>query len=55
MFLCEKCHSTKCEFGVLEIFNMSRGPCEGCGKTATCYDCHGKQPIRQPQTSKGVR
>lgn len=36
MFLCDKCHDPK---NHMPFFN-SIGPCEGCGKTAVCIDCH---------------
>ncbi len=42
MFLCPECHR-KYECGDKEFFpkqGISYGPCENCGKTALCIDCH---------------
>jgi hypothetical protein len=36
MFLCENCHNVNNHIAMFE----SRGPCEGCGKTANCIDCY---------------
>lgn len=44
MFLCDNCHNPDCM-----DFEFSRGPCEGCGKIATCSDCHSPQPFRKKQ------
>jgi hypothetical protein len=38
MFLCDPCH--KAAFGEGDHLSQSRGPCEACGKTASCSDCH---------------
>lgn len=42
MFLCDDCHKS---FGEGHL-SRSHGPCEGCGKTADCSDCHC--PPRKP-------
>ena len=48
MFLCEQCHPKKCEYAWLDgAFGRSFGPCEGCGVTEACRDCHGKLPIEK--------
>jgi hypothetical protein len=36
MFLCDTCHDPQ---NHLPYFR-SQGKCEGCGRTASCIDCH---------------
>jgi hypothetical protein len=48
MFLCDDCHKNSgCNYGFLEQFSI--GACEGCGKIAECFDCHGYN-LRQNHT-----
>lgn len=45
MFMCNNC-CTNFHFG------GSYGPCEGCGKTANCDDCHCEQPRPIPKAKR---
>lgn len=40
MFICDKCHGDDGH-----LFK-SYGPCEVCGKTAECSDCHCPKPVK---------
>ena len=40
MFICEACHNKE----NISHFSQSLGPCEGCHKTAICYNCKCKDP-----------
>ncbi len=42
MFVCDPCHKRKYGTKLNETFHSgSFGPCEVCGLTGTCADCHG--------------
>lgn len=41
MFLCRDCHAPNCTNGLIEAMVPSRGPCENCGTSGGCFDCHG--------------
>jgi hypothetical protein len=54
MFLCDRCHK-----GCKRCFGLffSRGTCEGCGRMATCEDCHNNAhdiPASKPSPKKGA-
>jgi hypothetical protein len=58
MFVCNDCHDERCPMEFIETFNRSYGKCEGCGKGAACYDCHGYKslpPKPLPQTVVHLR
>ena len=38
MFVCDQCHEK--HYGETLHFSGSYGPCEVCGKTRSCSDCH---------------
>lgn len=49
MFLCDSCHDPKCPMEFAEDMMRSGGRCEGCGKYAACYDCHGYKLASKPK------
>lgn len=53
MFLCDKCHDATMHF---DPFG-SKGPCEGCGRTARCLDCKYRdcKPPKKPVAPKDKR
>lgn len=40
MFICLDCHDKDCWCLDLEQMIPSYGPCECCGQTKQCMDCH---------------
>jgi hypothetical protein len=43
MFLCDLCH--RCGHSITCFAYGSQGPCECCGWTADCADCHCACPV----------
>ena len=57
MFICKNCHDKNKSSCVGLHGPKSRGPCERCGRTNVCYDCHfvtkvGKRKVVQSKARR---